>query len=97
MAGRSGRAGRAGRPETSGEVGAAYRYVSLGLMFAGGILLFMGAGYALDRWIGTMPFGTVAGTLVGAVLSFLSVYRRVIGESTGDKSRVEGQGPRDPQ
>ena len=50
------------------EVGAGYRYVSLGLTFAGGILLFMGAGYALDRWAGTLPWLLLVGTLVGAVL-----------------------------
>jgi F0F1-type ATP synthase assembly protein I len=52
--------------------------MALGLAFAAGIILFMGAGYGLDRWLGTMPIGTVAGTLVGAVLSFLSVYRRLM-------------------
>ena len=88
MAGRSGRTGRAGRAGTPTEVGAAYRYVSLGLTFAGGMLLFMGLGYGLDRWVGTLPFGTVIGTLVGAVLSFLAVYRRVIGDQG---SRVAGR------
>jgi F0F1-type ATP synthase assembly protein I len=60
-------------------------------MFAGGILLFMAAGYALDRWIGTMPFGTVTGTLVGAVLSFLGVYRRLTADEAKQKeSRTTG-------
>ena len=54
-------------------------YASLGFQFAAGILLFAGAGYGLDRWLGTLPFGTVAGTVVGAVLSFLVVYRQLMG------------------
>ena len=66
-------------------VGAGYKYVSLGLTFAGGILLFMAAGYALDRWIGTLPWLTLAGTIVGAVLSFLSVYRRLMADEAKAK------------
>jgi F0F1-type ATP synthase assembly protein I len=64
-------------PNASREVGAGYKYVSLGIQFAGGIILFMGVGYWLDRRFGLMPFGTVAGTLVGAFLSFMVVYRRL--------------------
>lgn len=66
-------------------VGAGYKYVSLGLAFAGGILLFMAAGYALDRWIGTLPWLTLVGTIVGAVLSFLSVYRRLMADEAKAK------------
>lgn len=56
------------------EVGEGYKYVSLGLTFAAGIIFFMGMGWLLDRWLGWTPVLTVAGTLVGAVLSFLNVY-----------------------
>jgi F0F1-type ATP synthase assembly protein I len=59
----------------------AYRYAALGMQFAGGTLLFAGLGFALDRWLGSLPFLTVAGTLVGATLSFLSIYRKVIGDA----------------
>jgi F0F1-type ATP synthase assembly protein I len=59
---------------SSREVGEGYKYVSLGLTFAGGIIFFMGMGFLLDRWLGWMPILTVTGTLVGAVLSFLNVY-----------------------
>ena len=78
----------------------AYRYASLGMTFAGGIVLFMAAGYGLDRWIGTLPFGTVVGTLAGAVLSFLSVYRRIMADGAkggghgaeGEEHRAKGGG-----
>ena len=88
----AGRSGQSGPPEGAPrpEVGAAYRYASLGLTFAGGMLLFMGLGYGLDRWVGTLPFGTVIGTLAGAVLSFLVVYRRVIGD---ERSRAASREP----
>jgi F0F1-type ATP synthase assembly protein I len=72
-------------------VGAGYRYVSLGLTFAGGILLFMAVGYALDRWLGSLPWLTLLGTVVGAVLSFLSVYRRLLADEARDKQERAGR------
>jgi ATP synthase protein I len=71
----------------NGETAEAYRYASLGMTFAAGILVFMAIGYGLDRWLGTLPFGTITGTVLGAVLGFLSVYRRVIGEGQGASGR----------
>jgi F0F1-type ATP synthase assembly protein I len=59
------------------ELGEGYKYVSLGLTFAGGIILFMGLGLLLDRWLHLLPLFTIAGTVIGAVLSFLSVYRKL--------------------
>ncbi|HEU5171241.1 MAG TPA: AtpZ/AtpI family protein [Gemmatimonadales bacterium] len=61
----------------SREVGVGYKYVSLGITFAGGIILFMALGFWLDRRFGLTPFGTVLGTMVGAGLSFAVVYRRL--------------------
>ncbi|MFN2325369.1 MAG: AtpZ/AtpI family protein, partial [Gemmatimonadales bacterium] len=48
--------------------GLGHKYLGLGLRFAGGIILFMLAGLALDRWLGLTPLLTVSGTLLGAVL-----------------------------
>jgi F0F1-type ATP synthase assembly protein I len=59
------------------EMGEGYKYVSLGLTFAGGIVLFMFVGLGLDRLLKTMPVLTITGTLVGTVLSFLVVYRKL--------------------
>lgn len=59
------------------EMGEGYKYVSLGLTFAGGIIFFMAMGFGLDRLVGTMPLFTLTGTLLGTVLSFLSVYRKL--------------------
>lgn len=83
------------------EVGSGYQYVSLGLTFAGGIILFMGMGYGLDRWLGSLPWLTIAGTLVGAVLSFITVYRRLMADEAKHKREIaereaagqEGRGP----
>lgn len=54
------------------------KYFAVGLKFAGGIILFMLAGLGLDRWLHTVPLFTIGGTLVGAALSFLSVYRELV-------------------
>ena len=59
------------------ELGQGYKYVSLGLTFAGGIIFFMALGLGLDRLLNLMPVFTISGTLVGTVLSFLSVYRKL--------------------
>jgi F0F1-type ATP synthase assembly protein I len=57
------------------EIGEGYKYVSLGLTFAGGIIFFMAAGLGLDHLLNLMPVFTITGTLAGTVLSFLVVYR----------------------
>lgn len=61
------------------------RYLSAALRFAGGTVLFLFGGLALDRWIGTIPLFTIGGALLGAGLGFLSVYR----EFMADRGRQE--------
>ena len=76
-------------PGSSREVGDGYRYVALGITFGLGIVLFMGAGFALDKWLGTVPWGTMIGTMVGAALSFINVYTKL------ELERRERMKPRD--
>lgn len=83
-----------GEEGRGGGTGEAYRYASLGMTFAAGIVLFMAAGYGLDRWLGTLPFGTIVGTVLGAVLGFLSVYRRIMADGAKEreaKTRAAGR------
>ena len=48
-------------------------------------------GWMLDRWLGTFPVLLVLGALIGAVLSTLSIYRRLqIGREGGDESQAGG-------
>jgi F0F1-type ATP synthase assembly protein I len=61
-------------------MGEGYKYVSLGLSFAGGIIFFMALGWGLDRLLNLMPLFTITGTLAGTVLSFLFVYRKLQAE-----------------
>jgi F0F1-type ATP synthase assembly protein I len=80
----------AGKDDNVGrEIGEGYKYVSLGLTFAGGIIFFLAVGYGLDRVLGTMPVFILAGTLLGTVLSFLSVYRKLKEE---ERQRREQKG-----
>jgi ATP synthase protein I len=43
----------------------------------GAILLFGGAGYALDRWLGTTPWLLLAGLLLGMVVGFYELAKAV--------------------
>jgi ATP synthase protein I len=63
------------------EMGEGYKYVSLGLTFAGGIVVFVLLGLVLDRWLGTTPVFILIGTFLGTVLSFLTVYRKLEDEA----------------
>ena len=67
-------------PGSHREVGDGYRYVALGITFGLGIVLFMGLGFALDTWLGTIPWFTMVGTLAGSVLSFVNVYAKLEAE-----------------
>ncbi len=47
-------------------------------MFAAAVLVFMGLGWLLDRWLGVFPALMVVGALVGAVLATYSIYRKLL-------------------
>ncbi len=76
------------------EFGQALRYESLGYTFAFSIVLFTGAGYLLDRWLGTLPLLTIAGTLVGAGLAITWVYLRLRQDEAASKEKDPSGGPR---
>jgi F0F1-type ATP synthase assembly protein I len=78
------------------ELGTGYKYVSLGISFAGGIVLFMGLGFLLDRWLHLSPLFTLAGTVVGAVVSFLWVYAK-LGQDEKEYDAEHPRKPRGPQ
>jgi F0F1-type ATP synthase assembly protein I len=71
------------------EIGEGYKYVSHGMTFAGGIILFMAAGFWIDRWL--LPLFTIVGTLAGAALSFLNVYRKLQADEAKHKKRRQAK------
>ena len=71
-----------------------HKYFAVGLRFAGGVVAFTLGGYALDRWLRTIPLFTIVGTIGGTVLSFISVYRQLIFDARRE-SRVAGRESRE--
>ena len=62
-------------------LGKGYKYLAMGLRFAGGIVVFLFAGLFVDRKLGTTPLFLILGALGGGVLGFLSVYRDLMSEA----------------
>lgn len=65
--------------EPTGDWRASFReagpYLGLGMQLAGAMIFFTGAGYLLDRWFGSLPWLTVAGSLVGMTAIFVKLVR----------------------
>ena len=73
------------RAEPRGYLVEVHRYSGLGCLFAAAVLLCMGGGWLLDRWLHTLPVFMVVGALIGAALSTASIYHRLL-EDTDDGS-----------
>ena len=74
-------------PSSERDLGRGYAMLSVGLKFAGGIILFAGGGFLLDRLLGWTPVLTIAGTLVGSALSFYNVYSQIRAQTEAEKNR----------
>ena len=48
---------------------------TLGLSFVLAIVMGFGGGYLLDRWLGTSPWFTFIGFIVGILAAVTNVYR----------------------
>jgi F0F1-type ATP synthase assembly protein I len=63
------------RPEGFGKAsGDAAKGLSLAFEFAGAVFMFWFLGRLVDNWLGTDPWGQLAGTLIGWAGGFLHVY-----------------------
>src|SRR6266436_9932957 len=77
------RAGRVGRQPVVGDRSAVQQ--GLGLGFRIGIELVVavvvatGLGWAIDRWLGTRPWGMIVLFFLGVAAGMLNVYRAVTG------------------
>ncbi len=56
----------------------AMRLLGLGWYIAASIVLGVGGGLLLDRWLETVPLFTLLGVLVGSVVAFYGMYRMVL-------------------
>jgi ATP synthase protein I len=70
--------------------GTGYAIVGAGFQFAFAILLFLGGGVLLDRWLGTRPVFTLLGVAIGLGAGFYAFFIRVMAESR------RGDGPGKP-
>ncbi|MFT4603469.1 MAG: F0F1-type ATP synthase assembly protein I [Rhodothermales bacterium] len=52
-------------------------YVGLGFQLAGAVLIYVGIGFFVDRWLDTSPWGLVTGAVVGMIAFFLQLVRVV--------------------
>ena len=50
-------------------------YLGLGVQIAASMVFFAGLGYAVDRWLGTSPWGILVGAALGMVGIFVLIVR----------------------
>ncbi|MDX1545564.1 MAG: AtpZ/AtpI family protein [Rhodothermales bacterium] len=62
-------------------------YMGLGMQVGLGLVFFVGLGYLLDRWLGTLPWFMLAGGLVGMVAVFIYLIRA--SQAMGRRSEAE--------
>jgi ATP synthase protein I len=58
--------------------------LGLGFEIAAPVLLLLFVGWKLDAWLGTGPWLMVAGMLLGMIVGFYNLVRRVV-PSRGDR------------
>lgn len=61
-------------------------YLGLGMQFALTMAFFTAVGYGLDRWLGLMPWLTIAGALVGMFALFVLLIR--VSNQAAEQSRA---------
>ncbi|HUF08886.1 MAG TPA: AtpZ/AtpI family protein [Rhodothermales bacterium] len=69
--------------------------LGLGWQIASTLLLFTAGGYALDRWLDTLPWFLLAGAVLGMVGIFYQILR-IANELNADEKRKKSEvrGPR---
>jgi len=72
--------------------GAGYAIVAAGFTLAFAVLLFLGAGVLVDRWLHTRPVFTLIGVLVGLGAGMYAFIVRVLAESPPRKKSGGGAG-----
>jgi len=71
--------GAAPQPKGSGpQLVNAAQFLGYGLTWTMSTGLFLVAGWAVDRWLGTMPVFLIVGAFVGAGAGFYSLYYHMV-------------------
>ena len=65
-------------------------YLGLGVQIAASMTFFAGGGYALDRWLGTSPWGILIGALLGMV-GIIVLIVRIAREADAESRRKRGK------
>lgn len=81
-------------PDDSAEsrgYGAGYAIVAAGFQLAFAVLLFLGAGILVDRWLHTKPIFTLVGVVVGLGAGMYVFIARVMAE-TPKRGGTQGGG-----
>jgi len=92
------RSTRGGEPVAGPDASVDQRGVGLGLRigieFVVAVVMATGLGWALDRWLGTRPWGTIVLFFLGIGVGMTSVYRAVTGIKTPvGYRRLDGDRP----
>ena len=61
-------------------------YLTVGLQIAFSMLFFVGVGWAVDAWLGTTPWGVLAGTILG-FLGVIGLVIRLAAEANAPKAK----------
>jgi ATP synthase protein I len=103
------RSKRGGEPVAGPDAAAGQEGVGLGLRigveFVVAVVVATGLGWALDRWLGTRPWGTIVLFFLGVAAGMVSVYRAVTGikmavgyrRLDGDAARQRANDERDDE
>ncbi len=75
-------------PEAAPKMSGIGQAMRLSTEFIAGIIVGGGAGWALDRWLGTRPWGMIVLLMLGMAAGFFNVVRAagLMKPRTGDKS-----------
>ena len=82
----------AGEDASAGQRGMAVG-LRIGVELVVAVVVATGLGWALDRWLGTRPWGTIILFFLGVGAGMLSVYRAVAGIETAVGYRRPGPAP----
>lgn len=66
---------RSSRQTPGSHVAEAGPYLVIGIQMAGGMTMFIFAGYFADRWLGTTPWLLLVGAVLGVTASLFTVIR----------------------